>query len=198
MRYCALAAFLTIAAAALHAQDCSEVRAAAEMARARSVRTLVLASSRAGGSYLAQLVFAYRSFQLNPGDRIAAGRLLGLIPATDIHQQTVMTLGDSLCAQEPVADMETLDQVGAGLAREFTRGVILVPKFLPSYVNYAIVAIDDPHSDYAIQMAKVCRRAPSAFGKAVEGLPEVKRRFFVEHVMNPKNCRPLAVPEAEE
>jgi len=60
------------------------------------------------------------------------------------------------------------------------------------------VAIDDPHSDYAIQMEKVCRRAPSAFGKAVEGLPDVRRRFFVEHVMNPKNCRPLAVPEAEE
>ena len=177
------------------AQSCSEIASAAEMARAKSVHTLREASKRAGDSYRAHLIFAFRYFQLQPHNKGAAERLLTLIPADDAQQEVLMTLGDSLCGGESDADMTAMARVYEGFARELAGAVLLVPSFLPSYVSYSTIAVLDPHSGYAVEMKRVCQNAHADFIHAVEQLPEDKRQVLAKEVMNPDSCKVLAVPE---
>jgi len=108
-----------------------------------------------------------------------------------------MTLGESLCDDESVAEMFSLSRVRDRLGRDFARAVLLVPDMLPRYIAYAPVSVQDPHSDYAVQMQSVCRAKQPEFLRAVEGLPTDPRDWFVKHVLNPDGCHALALPEAE-
>ncbi len=106
-------------------------------------------------------------------------------------------MGDSQCSAESLADMKSLGGLGERLPRDLARAVLLVPDKLPSYVSYAPISVQDPHSDYAVQMQAVCRAEHPEFVRAVEGLPTDKRDWFVKHVLNPDGCHALALPEAE-
>jgi len=141
------------------------------------------------------LVYAYRAFQFH-GTRSKAEALLNLIPTDEGQQTIVMTLGDSLCDGEPLKDMETLSRVNESFARELARAVILAPKFLQAYVAYSLVAVSDPHSDFAIRMSKVCQQDHSGFLNALKQLPDDKRHLFSQHVMDADHCKALALPEA--
>ena len=109
----------------------------------------------------------------------------------------LMTLGESLCDDEAVAEMFSLSRIRDHLAHDFAKAVLLVPDMLPKYVAYASTSVQDPHSDYAVQMQKVCRGKHAEFVKAVERLPTDQRDWFVNHVLNPEGCHALALPEAE-
>jgi len=178
--------------------DCGQVAGMAEMARASSVNALQKAKLRAGDDYRAQLVFAYRAFQLQPNLKSAAAKLLALLPKNEAEQTVAMTLGDSLCDGEPQGDMLVLSRVNEGLGRQFTRAVRVAPEFLRAYVEYSLDAIDDPHSDYAEQMKTVCQDYHAAFLRAVNGLPADKQGRFARYVMRPDDCHVIAVPEGEE
>jgi hypothetical protein len=82
--------------------------------------------------------------------------LLALIPKNEAQQNVAMTLGDSLCDGESLADMKSLSRVNAGLARQFRKAVALAPHFMSTYVAYSLDAVADPHSDYAVEMKNVC------------------------------------------
>jgi hypothetical protein len=187
---------------ASNAQDasnapCDQVHAIAQMARANSLAVLAKAKRNAGTSYRAEVVLGARSFELQPGNRSAAIALLELVPQNDVQHVTLMTLGDSLCDSESVADMKSLGRVGDRLPHDLAQAVMLVPDRLPGYVAYAATSVHDPHSDYAVQMQTVCRAKHPEFVKAVEGLPTDQRDWFVKHVLNPDGCHALALPEAE-
>jgi hypothetical protein len=167
------------------------------MARARSTDALSQQKKRAGDSYRAQVVFAARLFELRPKDMSAANLLLNLIPRDDAQQSTLMTLGDSLCDSELVSDMKSLGRVRDALPRDFAGAVLLVPSNMPAYVAYSLTATLDPHSDYALQMRRVCRQAHAEFTKAIDLLPPDKRDWFTKHILDPKGCRALALPESE-
>ena len=169
----------------------------AKMAHAESSAAVTGEKQKAGDSYRAQVVFAARSLELRPVDKKAAVLLLSLIPQDDGQHTTWMTMGDSLCDAESVADMKSLGRLGDRLPHDLARAVLLVPDKLPSYVSYAPTSVQDPHSDYAVQMQTVCRAEHPEFVKAVEGLPTDKRDWFVKHVLNPDGCHALALPEAE-
>jgi hypothetical protein len=177
--------------------NCDEAAAMTRMARAKSSEAVTVAKQKAGDKYRAQVVFAARSFELRPTDKSAAVLLLNLIPQDDGQQTTWMTLGDSLCDSESVADMKSLGELGDRLPRDLAKAVLLAPDRLPGYVAYAPTSVQDPHSDYAVQMQTVCRAKHSEFVKAVEGLPIDKRDWFVKHILNPEECHALALPEAE-
>jgi len=67
---------------------------------------------------------------------------------------------------------------------------------LPSaYVSYSLVAVGDPHSDYAVQMRRVCQHKHAGFIEAVKQLPPATEQFFASHVINPDGCKVLALPE---
>src|SRR5229473_2809696 len=89
--------FVFIEASRAQEQNCKEVGAAAQMARAKSTRALNDLRKQAGESYLARLVFAYGFFHLHPKSKAAAESLLSLIPTDQSQQKVVLTLGDSLC-----------------------------------------------------------------------------------------------------
>lgn len=183
----------------LFAQEpsCEQVASMASMARSRSSIALAVEKRKAGDSYRAQVVFASRLLELHPKEKSAAIQLLNLIPKDDAQQTTWMTLGDSLCSAETVADMKSLGRIGESLPRNLAKAVLLVPDKLPGYVSYASTSVRDPHSDYAVRMQTVCRAKHAEFVKAVEGLSTDKKDWFVRHVLNPEGCRALALPEAE-
>ena len=187
---------------ASNAQDfesvpCTQLHAIVRMSEAKSLSALVKAKSVAGNSYFAEIVLTARSFELRPNDRNAALSLLNLLPQDEVQHGTLMTLGDSLCDDEGVAEMFSLSRIRDGLGRDFAKAVLLVPEMLPRYIAYASISVQDPHSDYAVQMQAVCRAKHSEFVKAVEGLQTDQRDWFVKHVFNPEGCHALALPEAE-
>ena len=176
---------------------CGEVGAMARMTRAKSSTVLAAEKKKAGGSYRAHLVFAVRSLELQPKAHRAAVQLLNLIPKNDEQQKAWMTLGDSLCDGESLEDMKSLGRVGQNLPRSLAKAALLAPERLLDYVSYALISIQDPHSDYAVQMQAVCRAKHTEFLKSVGELPSDKRDWFVKHVLNPDGCRAVAIPEAE-
>ncbi len=176
---------------------CQEVAALANVARAKSAAAIKKFELLAGTSYRVRFVVAYRSFRLSPSSKPAAQRLVNQIPKNDAERTELMTLGDRLCDGEPITDMKTLSRVRDGAARELANAVLLSPDDMFQYVEYALNAVEDPHSDYAIQMKRVCVGNKVEFAKAVNNLPAEKKETFQKHVMNESTCQPLALPEAE-
>lgn len=189
--------FVFAGAAASQDLRCSQIHSAADMARARSTAALSDEKKRAGAGYLVEIVAASRAFELHSTDKALASALLNLIPQSDSQQTIVMTLGDSLCDPEDVFDMEALARVRDALPRNLSVAVALVPRSMPAYVSYSLVATLDPHSDYAIQMERVCRGLRQEFTRAVHAMPPGKRKWFAEHVFDPQACRALALPESK-
>jgi hypothetical protein len=190
-------AFMLSPCESLQAQksDCGEVDAMAHMARSISSKELAGYQQAAGNGYQARVVFAVKRLEFYPQDREAALQLLNLIPADDHEQHLLMTLGDHLCGAEPVREMKLLDQLGERLPRELSKAVLLVPEKLPEYVAYSIPSVQDPHSDYAVQMQKVCKARHEDFVQAIAKLPPAKMRRFLRYVFNPDGCDALALPE---
>lgn len=199
---CFLVLLFVVSIQASNAQDaksvpCDRLAAIAQMARANSISVLIKAKRNAGNSYRAEVVFGARSFELRPGNVRAAITLLKLIPQNDEQHLTLMTLGDSLCDRESVIEMMMQSRIGERLSHDFSKAILLAPEMLPRYVSYASTSVQDPHSDYAVQMQTVCETRHTEFVKAVDGLPTDQRDWFVRHVFNPDGCHALALPEAE-
>ena len=199
---CWLVLLLVVPFRASSAQDvsnvpCDQIHAIARASSASSLAALAKEKQNAGSSYRAGVVLAARSFELRPQDKHAALALLNLIPQDEGQHTTWMTMGDSLCDDESVADMKSMGKLRDHLPRDLAKAVLLVPDKLPSYVGYASTSVGDPHSDYAVQMQSVCRAKHSEFVKAVEGLSTDQRDWFVKHILNPEGCHALALPEAE-
>jgi hypothetical protein len=192
-------AVCVFSAAELFAQvpSCTETAAMAKMAHARTSAEIAAERKMAGDTYRGQVVFVARSFELRPRDKAAALALLNLIPQSEEQHLAWMTMGDSLCDSESVADMMSLGRLGEHLSRDLAKAVLLVPAKMPDYVRYGPTSVQDPHSDYAVQMEAVCRAEHPEFVKAVEGLPLDKKEWFVSHVFNPDGCHAVALPEAE-
>ena len=176
--------------------NCGETAAMAKMVRAISAAELVAERGKAGDSYLARVVFAARQFELYPEKHDAALLLLNLIPNSNEQQFALASIGDSLCGAESYRDMKTLGQIKEHLPHDLAKAVLLAPDKMPEYVAYSITSVQDPHSDYAIHMQKVCRARRTEFIDAVAKLPRDKRDRFLKYVFNPEGCNALTLPEA--
>jgi len=193
----------------VHSQekDGSVVAAMGRMARAKSVAELVEAKPKTDGDYAVQAVFAVRRFEIMPSSKHAAMLLLNAIPRNEDEQNTWMNMGSSQCDQEPVQDITSLAALADRFARDLARAAILVPERMRDYVWYAAEASSDPHSDYAVQMQKVCRKRHSAFTTAVHQLDKgsgisdyfttASPDWFRAHILNTETCRALTFPEAD-
>ena len=184
---------------ALFAQksNCGEIDAMVKMARAISSGELAAARLKAGESYRARVVFAEMEFEFYPQKHDVALLLLNLIPKDDNERQAIMTLGDHLCDFETPHEMKSLNQIGNHFPRDLARAVLIAPEKLPEYIAYSVASVKDPHSDYALQMQKVCRARHSEFVEAIAKLPAEKMEEFLKYVFNPDGCDALALPEAE-
>jgi hypothetical protein len=188
-------------------KNCTIVAAMARMARASTAGELLAQKPQAKDSYGARAVFAVRQFELMPENKDAGALLLSVIPRNDDQQNIWMYMPAHQCDGELEQDQISLSIVEERLARDLARAAILVPEKMQDYVWYAAEAVQDPHSDYAIQMQKVCRARHAAFAKAVEqlgeGSPETgdfataSADWFRKHILNPESCRALTFPEAD-
>jgi hypothetical protein len=177
--------------------NCGEIDAMAKMARSMSTAELAANKVNAGDSYHAQVVYAVRLSELEPQRHDAAVLLLNLIPKDDEQQHMLITLGDHLCGTESYHEMKLLGQLTERLPRDLARAVLLAPNKIPEYVAYSIASIQDPHSDYALQMQKVCRTRHSEFVDAVAKLPGQKKDRFLKYIFDPEGCDALTLPEAD-
>jgi hypothetical protein len=177
--------------------DCGEIDAIAKMARAISTAELAAHKLKAGDSYRAQLVYAVKLSELVPQRQDAAVLLLNLIPKDDEQQRILMTLGEHHCETESYHEMKFLEQLEERIPRDLTRAVLLVPARIPEYVAYSLSSVEDPHSDYAVQMQKVCRAKHPEFVEAVTKLPREKRDRFLKYVFDLDGCNALTLPEAD-
>jgi hypothetical protein len=196
--YVVVLTFLLAPCKVLTAQksNCGEIDAMVKMARAISSAELAAHKLKAGDSYRARVVYATRLLELYPQKQDAAVLLLNLIPKDDEQHLMVMTLGDHLCGTESYHEMKLLGQLGERLPRDLARAVLLAPDKIPEYVAYSIASVQDPHSDYAVQMQKVCRAKHSEFVDAVAKLPWQKKDRFLKYVFDPEGCNALTLPEA--
>jgi hypothetical protein len=190
--------FLLASCKVLSAQkpNCGEIDAIAKMARAISTAELAAHKLNAGESYRAQLVYAAKLSELAPQRQDAAVLLLNLIPKDEQQQHVVMTLGEHHCETESYHEMKMLAQLEERLPRDLTRAVLMVPGKIPEYVVYSVTSVEDPHSDYALQMEKVCRAKHDEFFDAVTKLPREKRDRFLKYVFDLDGCNALTLPEA--
>jgi hypothetical protein len=177
--------------------NCGEIDAVAKMARAISTAELAAHKLKAGESYRAQLVYAAKLLELAPQRQDAAVLLLNLIPKDDQQQQLLMTLGEHHCETESYHEMKMLAQLAEHLPRDLTRAVLMVPDKIPQYVDYSLSSVEDPHSDYALQMEKVCKARHPEFVEAVTKLPREKRDRFLKYVFDLDGCNALTLPEAD-
>jgi hypothetical protein len=175
--------------------NCGEIDAIAKMARVISTAELAAHKANAGESYRAQVVYAAKLIELDPQRQDAAVLLLNLIPKDDEQQHLLMTLGEHHCETESYHEMKMLGQLEERLPRDLTRAVLMVPAKIPEYVAYSIISVQDPHSDYAMQMQKVCKARHSEFFDAVTKLPREKRDKFLKYVFDLDGCNALTLPE---
>lgn len=175
--------------------SCGEIIPVVAMARAKSAHILIEEKRKVSEGYRSQVVFAARWFELHSTDRQAAVALLTVIPENDQQQEIWMTLGSNLCNGETISDMKVMAGLRDRLSRDLAAAVMLAEEKLQAYLDYAETSTQDPHSDYALQMEKVCRAKHREFLKAVDGLPSGRRDWFVGHILDPKKCRALALPE---
>jgi len=175
---------------------CDEVTAISKMAESRSSSSLQQWKTKAGDSYVARLVYSFRRFELNPTTE-SATRLLSLIPAAKDDWTLWFSLDGFLCEQEQDRQVKILAKLHARMPHDIARAVILVPEKLPDYVLFASDAVQDPHSDYTIQMQAVCKAQHSAFVAAVKSLTLDDEQWFVTKIFNPDNCRAIETPEAD-
>jgi len=191
--------FLLATCKVLSAQkpNCGEIDAIAKMARAVSTAELAAHKLNAGESYRAQLVYAAKLIELAPQRQDAAVLLLNLIPIDEQQQHLLMTLGEHHCETESYHEMKMLASLEERLPRDLARAVLMVPSKIPEYVDYSITSVQDPHSDYALHMEKICRAKHAEFVAAVAKLPWEKKDRFQKYVFDSEDCNALTLPEAD-
>jgi hypothetical protein len=152
---------------------------------------------KAGNSYRAHLVFASRLFELNPSSHSNATKLLDLIPKDDAQHLVWMTFGSCYCGTGPIIEkeMNALDRLGSRLPRDLAKAVLIVPERMMDYISYASTSVQDPHSDYAVQMKSVCLADHKDFVKAMNNLSPDDKNWFTTRIFNPVGCHPLVFPE---
>jgi hypothetical protein len=171
--------------------------AISNMAASKSTPSLAKWQKKAGDSYSAHLVYSFRAFELNPRDQQFASRLLSLVPPSKEEEPLWHTLDGFLCEEERIEEIKILAKLQARIPNDLARAVVLVPKKVLDYVSYAYTSIQDPHSDYAVQMRSVYRTQHKAFVGAVNSLASDDRQWFVKKIFDPDECRAITLPEAE-
>jgi hypothetical protein len=196
-----LITFLMCCGAIAHATpeqkaSCRDVHLLARIARTQSPQVLSQLGALAGDTYLAKLVFAFRMFELEPSSDSGAG-VIGLIPRNQDQERLWHSLNGLLCDQESLADVKSLGSLQDRLPHVLAKAIDANPDRMYEFVSYAYDSIQDPQSDYAVQMQMVCRHHHGRFVDAVNQMPEKDRTWFVTKIFDPAGCRAIALPEAD-
>ncbi len=136
---------------------------------------------------------------LQPSSREASKGLLENMPTTEHEVMLLFTLPDwHEGATTSVVQMKRLDRIYSAWPRLLSLGVERLPEFLPSYIRYGRLAINDIHSDYTGYERNVCRENSVGFKSAFRALSPEDQSFIRRYVFNPENCKPIFASEADQ
>ena len=200
MRFLPIAFFLgtvAVPSTAWSNPACDLIANLARAADAETLKDLSTSKNRMSNDYRSRLVYTARRFELDHSDKNVAGDFFKLLPDNDAKRLVWMTLGDALCPAESAADMESLANLSDRLSRDWAKAVLLVPTEISRYILLSFSVADDPHNNYSWEMERVCRANHIQFVGAVRKLSATKRDWFVHHILQPRNCRAVALPEAK-
>ena len=179
------------------AADCKQVPVWVQAMHARSWAELSRLRSTGDNSYATQVVFAFRGRELRPTDHGAALALLKLIPHSREETGIWYEFNMPICQNVDFKELEKLGRVEEKQPRAFARAVLVAPEEMRAYVRYSLESVGNPHSDYAQQMARVCRVKHAEFLDAVQDLEADELKWFRTGILEPKGCRALHLPEAD-
>jgi hypothetical protein len=146
-----------------------------------------------------QTVLYAKWLLLQPSSRVASRGLLENMPTTEHEVALLFTLSDW---HEGVTtsdiQMERLDHIYSAWPRLLSVAVQRWPEFLPAYIRYGRLAVNDIHSDYTGYARNVCRANPDAFNSAFRTLSPEDLSYIRKFVFDPENCKPIFKSEADQ
>jgi len=178
-------------------QYCNQEITLKKIAQTTSVAKLTELEQKAAQNYQLRVAFAARRLELNPKSPATASSLLALIPKNVPQHVAWITFGDSMCEDESFHDMNLLDRFGSRLEHDLATAVLLVPGKMSDYVGFAFEALTNPHSDYAVEMGRVCKSKHAELVQAINALPLGDRTRIFHHILNTDTCEALRLPEAD-
>lgn len=93
--------------------------------------------------------------------------------------------------------MQRLDDIHTAWPQLLGAAVQRWPDFLPGYIRYGRLAVDDIHSDYTGYEQKVCRANPGRFKAAFLTLSAEDQAYIRKYVFEPEGCKPIFLSEAD-
>lgn len=152
---------------------------------------------QAGSTKLGRIVYYEKWFLLEPS-RTAAEGLLRNIPDSEVEQAQMMTLPDwHADATKSRNEMESLAQIYEHWPRSVADAVMMFPHYLPVYIRYGLLALNDVHSDYTGNEERVCRNDRAEFQEAFGRLDGKTQSHLRKYVFNPEKCRAIFISDAE-
>ena len=135
---------------------------------------------------------------LDPSSQTASIGLLENMPATRDELAAFMTLTDwHEGAANSDDDGRRLEAVYKNWPRLLSVAVRQFPGFLPTYIRYGRLAVNDIHAGYTSFERTVCQTDPKRFVAAFRSLGPDEQRFIRKRVFNPYTCQPILFSKAE-
>lgn len=164
------------------------------MATCKSVRCVKAAYTKiTRPEIVAKIVYYTNILRFDPGESAASCGLLANIPATGNEYDRLSTLTGFVYANETTRAIEAVAQAYWGMSKNLARALKACPRFLPAFIRYGRVAVQNHQDDYPDWAARVCRSNPSRFLKAFETLSPKDRHYIARYVIQPRGCKQIAI-----
>lgn len=97
---------------------------------------------------------------------------------------------NSFCSKLDLAERNYIANfLSESIYTDFLDAIFLSPESMKKYVAYSLTEDGEPQSDYALNMAKVCKKKNKEFVEAVNFLRPENKKHFVENIFNPYKCK---------
>ena len=136
---------------------------------------------------------------LQPSSREASKGLLENMLTTEHELMLLSTLPEwHEGATTSVAQMGHLDDIYSAWPRLLGVAVQRWHDFLPAYIRYGRLAINDIHLDYTGYERSVCKANPHGFQAAFLTLSKEDQAYIRKMVFDPDGCKPIFLGEADQ
>jgi hypothetical protein len=182
---------------AIAATDGPDYRLLNRIAACRSVRCVVANAPSAKNKTERTVLYA-KWLILQPMSRVASKGLLENMPTTEQEVVLLFTIPDwHEDATTSESQMERLDRIHSAWPQLLGLAVQRWPEYLPAYIRYGRLAVDDIHSDYTGYERRVCTADPRRFDSAFRTLGADDRAYIRRYVFDPDGCKPIFLSEAD-
>lgn len=145
----------------------------------------------------AKLVYYTRLVALRPRDRRYALDLLLNTPISQCEAIALSNLDSSLFETETFNEMSQVGSAYDNLSRNLADALKYYPSYLPTFLKFGEVALNDSCSDdFPAAVTRVCRWNPAQFRRAFQSLPKADQAYIEKFTIKPNSCKQIAVSEA--